>query len=225
MELEAKRVVSFLNRMNGSSSSGLVESAASVMWSAEGCHLSIPGSRCGSGGGRLGTGRIVQEVSDSTGPAANAGGRQVLSSAARCLARVGRQAGGKVHELPHSSTKNAISLHALGEVQDESQADSSVRAGQRGVVWSTLAVPALCGQGALRLRLTSSFLLAVRRQPSVAGNLRTGSRRGPPYGQAACQGAGLGCSRAFWPRSWCLYWKPIDSADSAHRCSGRYRFR
>lgn len=57
--------------------------------------------------------------------------------------------------------KNAIGLHALGEVQDESQADSSVRAGLRGVVWSTLAVPALCGQGALRLRLTSGFLLAV----------------------------------------------------------------
>jgi len=91
--------------------------------------------------------------------------------------------------------KNAIGLHALGEVQDESQADSSVRAGLRGVVWSTLAVPALCGQGALRLRLTSGFLLAVCRQPFVAGNLRTGSRRGPPYDQAACQGGWLGAAR------------------------------
>ncbi|WP_216072883.1 hypothetical protein, partial [Acinetobacter baumannii] len=65
----------------------------------------------------------------------------------------------------------------------------------RGVVWSTLAVPALCGQGALRLRLTSGFLLAVCRQPSVAGNWRTGSRRWPPDVQAACQGGWLGAAR------------------------------
>lgn len=39
------------------------------------------------------------------------------------------------------------------------------------------------------------------------------------------KGLAWGCSRAFWPRSWYLYWKPTDSADSGHRCSGRYRFR